>query len=180
MWNMRHDDHLWPACREWRGDDAYGYRAGEGHPKFMPRLPQLVEGRGIARWISDGNASVVEVSKFSDYRTLWTPDAMPEVIEFYERNPDHPDYGKWIRWSKKNFLRTYGPSAVQKFSKRSYLLRAPYHYSRHFMINKNEVVGKTKSETGADLVAFARAGNRWDSLDGYMIKNAYYIGGRWN
>ena len=67
MWNMRHDDLLWPKCYEWRGDDAYGYRAGEGHPKYMPILPKLVEGRGIARWMAPGDASVVEVPKLADY-----------------------------------------------------------------------------------------------------------------
>lgn len=180
MWNMRHDDWVWPRCHAWRGDDAYGYRAKEGHPKYLPRLPQLVEGRGISRWMSDGDASVAEVPKLADYRTLWTPDNLPEIVEFWERKPGAPHYGELVTWAKKNFLRTYAPSSLQKFSKRSYLLRDPRHVSYSYVFKKNEVPGKPKSETGADLVAFYRRGWRWDSYDGYMVKNAIYVGGRWN
>ena len=177
LWNMLHDDLLWPRCRSWRGDDAYGYRAGEGHPKYMPELPKLVEGRGIARWMAKGDSSVAEVLQFADYRTLWTEDNMPEIIEFFERKYGHPDFGKQLRLAKKNFLKMYSPSSLQKFSKRSYLLREPYHYSKHIMVQKNELYeGKYKP----DWVFFYRRGWRWDSYDGYMVKNGFYVGLRWN
>jgi len=184
MWNRRHDDHIWPMCKNWRGDDAYGFRAGEvfpeqgdEHPKFLPGLPKLVEGRGIARWMASADASVVEVPKLADYRTLWTPDNLPQVIEFYERKGGHPKFGELQRWAKKNFLRTYAPSSLQKFSKRSYLLREPYHISRHLMIKKRE---KYHGDYEPDTVAFFRKGWRWDSLDRYFVKNAFYVGLRWN
>lgn len=181
LWNMRHDDHLWPWCQKFRGEDAKGYRAGEGHPKYMPQLPTLVKGRGISRWMSHGDASVIEVPAFASFHNTWTLDNIPEVVEFYERNPGHPDYKKGlIRWSKKNFLRIYAPSALQKFSKRSYLERTPKHISWHYLIKKNEVIGIPKDQTGADLVALYRRGFRWDSYDGYFIEDAFYTGLRWN
>ena len=177
MWNMRHDDWLWPRCHAWRGDDAYGYRALEGHPKYMPELPQLVEGRGIARWISNGDASVVEVPKLTDYDTLWTPDKLPEVVEFLERKPENPEFGKLQRWLKKKFLRVYAPSSLQKYSKRSYLLRDPHHVSYSYIIQKNE---QYSGDYPPDWVAFYRRGDRWDSNDGYIVKDAFYTGLRWN
>jgi len=181
MWNMRHDDHIWPWCKKFRGEDAYGYRAGEGHPKYMPELPKLVEGRGISRWISLHDLSRVEVPKFNDYGNKWTINNMPEIIEFYERNPKNPNYGKdLLKYQKKNFLAIYAPSSLQKFSKRSYLLRDPHHISWHYMIKKREQIGVSKDKTGPDTVAFHRRGNRWDSIDGYMIKGAWYSGLRWN
>ena len=179
LWNMRHDDHLWPRNYQWRGNDAYGYRAGEGHPKYMPKLPKLVEGRGIARWMADGDSSVAEVPELSDYRKVWTPDNLPQIIEFYERNPGNPNFGKGLlKYSQKTFLKTYAPSALQKFSNRSYLLRDPKHVSLHKMIQKNEVVGDPNSK--ADWVLFKRKGCRWDSYDGYIIKDATFYGLHWN
>lgn len=183
LWNMRHDDLLWPMCYNWRGDDAFGYRAGEGHSKYMPELPRLVEGRGVARWMSAGDASVVEVPRFRDYEHKWTVENMPEVIEFFERKVGHPDFydghdaSRLIRWSKKNFLRTYAPSSLQKFSDASHLVRYPDHVSCHKMLKKNE---KYVGDDKPDLVVFYRRGWRWDSYDGYMIKNAFYAGLRWN
>jgi len=182
MWNMRHDDWLWPRSYAWRGDDAYGSRAPEGHPKHMPELPQLVEGRGIARWMAAGDASVVEVPELADYRKVWTPDNLPEIIEFWERRPGHKDFyeghdrGRLIRWAKKNFLRTYAPSSLQKFSKRSLLIRNPYHFSRHIMVHKNELF---TGDYKPDWVFLYRRGWRWDSYDGYM-KKGFYTGLRWN
>lgn len=178
MWNMRHDDHFWPRCHNWRGDDAYGYRAPEGHPRRMPKLPKLVVGRGIARWMADGDASVAEVPEFAGYHTEITDRHMPAQIEFVERKCGHPEYGKIKKMSTPEFLEIYAPSALQKFSERSWLKREPYHISHHYIIEKNE--DYCSRENGPDLVWLSRYGWRWDSFDGYFRKRAIYTGLRWN
>ena len=48
------------------------------------------------------------------------------------------------------------------------------------MIVKKEIVGVSKETTGADIVWFYRYGRRWDSLDDYYVKDAFYAGLRWN
>lgn len=180
MWNWKQNDRIWPMCKQYRGENALGPRA-EGYPdKFIPDLPVLIKGRGIARWMSSGDKSVAEVPAFADYKKRWTVENMPEIINFIERNPGNPNYGKKLTYAKKNFIRTYAPSSIQKFSRRSLLVRFPDHLSWHRMIKKNEVAGKSKKETGADLVLFYRNGIRWDSYDRYFIKKAIYFGLRWN
>lgn len=177
MWNRRHDDHLWPMCHDWRGDNAHGPRAGEGHQKYFPEVPKLIMGRGIARWMMAGDKSIAEVPAFFDYNKEWTPDNIPEVVEFFERKDGNPDFGKLLRWSKKNFLRYYAPSSLQKFSPRSYLIREPEHKSWHYMIQKRE---EYTGNYEPDTVLFYRKGWRWDSWDGFYVKNAIYFGLRWN
>lgn len=177
MWNMRSDDQVWPLCYRWRGDSAYGYRAGEGHAKFMPELPQLVEGRGIARWMARHDTSVVEVPEFADYRQIWRPDNLPQVIEFYERKGENPHFGQKLTMPKEEFLATYSPTPLQKFSKRSKLLLDPHHYSWHRMIQQNE---HYTGDDFPDWVVFYRIGARMDSFDSYYVLNAFYFGLHWN
>lgn len=180
MWNMRHDDHLWPFCHEWRGDDAVGPRAPVGHPKHKPTPPKLVKGRGIARWMSNGDTSVLEIPQLAGYHTEWTPDNFPKFVEAIERKGGHALEGKRMEISKEELFAQYGPSPLQKFSDRSLLITDPYHASYHQMIKRREVLGQSKEITGADQVAFFRYGWRWDSGDDYYVKAARYVGLAWN
>jgi len=176
LWNMRHDDHPWPFSRRYRGADAIGWRAGMDHVKFADKLPELVKGRGIARWMSEGDKSILEIDLFKDYKNIWTPENIPNKVEAVERQAG-AKFGEKYNITKEDLFYYYAPSSLQKFSKKSKLLRDPYHYSWHRMIKKRE---KYHGDYEPDTVAFYRFGARWDSGDGYFIKNAFYIGGRWN
>jgi hypothetical protein len=178
IWNMRHDDHSWPSCHEWRGDDARGPRAGEGHDKYFPPLPTLVKGRGIARWMARGDVSILEIPLFKDYSVTWTTATIPSTIEVIERKPGHSLYGSTQTITKEHLLSNYAPSPLQKFSDKSYLETYPTHKSYHIMLEKRETY--TGKPNGPDSVYFWRYGWRWDSYDDYYVKNAKYIGGRWN
>ncbi len=177
MWNMRHDDHGWPHCTEWRGDDARGPRAGYGHPKYFPPLPKLVKGRGIARWMSRGDLSVLEIPLFKDFKTEWTEDLIPLTLEVTERRHGNPQDGQTFTITKEYLLENYAPSPLQKFSNRSYLETFPTHRSYHIMFNKTEDVYGNGPD---DSVYFWRTGWRWDSYDDYYVEGAKYIGGHWN
>ncbi len=177
LWNMRHDDHGWPSCHNWRGWDARGPRAGEGHPKYFPPLPKLVKGRGISRWMSLGDYSILEIPLFSDYKQEWTEATIPDTLEVIERRQGHPDDGKTFTITKEFLLATYAPSPLQKFSNKSYLEVYPTHKSYHIMLNRTEDVYGNGPD---DTVYFWRYGWRWDSYDQYYIKGAKYIGGHWN
>ena len=177
MWNMRSDDQIWPWCKTFRGETAYGHQAGPGHDKYFPILPKLVKGRGIARWMTERDTSIIEIDLFKDYSKEWTPDNIPDKIEAIERQSGQ-NYEKQLILTKQELLSAYAPTALQKFSKKSKLLRDPKHQSWHYMIDKNETY---HDQTDAkDKVAFVRHGWRWDSWDGYFIKNATFIGLTWN
>lgn len=178
IWNMRHDDHGWPGCKEWRGDDAKGPRAGAGHDKYFPPLPTLVKGRGIARWMTVSDTSVIEIDLFKDYSTTWTVTNIPFTLEVTERNPGQPDFGVTNTITKEFLLGNYAPSPLQKFSDRSYLETFPTHKSYHIMYEKKETY--TGKPNGPDEIYFYRFGWRWDSFDSYYIKGAKFIGGHWN
>ena len=178
IWNMKHDDHRWPGCKQWRGDDAKGPRAGVGHDKYFPPLPQLVKGRGIVRWMTRGDTSVIEIPLFKDYSVTWTTSTIPAIIEIVERKPGHVLYGSTYTITKEYLLSNYAPSPLQKFSEKSYLETWPIHKSYHVMFEKRETyLGKPN---GPDSVYFWRIGWRWDSYDDYYIKGAKYLGGHWN
>lgn len=177
LWNMRHDDYNWPSCHGWRGDNAKGPRAGVGHDKYFPPLPQLVEGRGIARWMTVGDTSILEIPLFKDYEVTWTTSTIPNEIEVIERRKGNPNDGKTFTITKEYLLRNYAPSPLQKFSDKSYLEVYPYHKSYHIMLNKNENI---YGEGPDDDVYFWRYGWRWDSYDSYYIKGAFFVGGHWN
>jgi hypothetical protein len=178
MWNMRHDDHGWPGCKMWRGTDAYGPRAGVGHPKYFPPLPQLVKGRGIARWMTVADTSIIEIPLFKDYSVTWTTSTIPATIEVIERKCGANNFGETYTITKEQLLSNYAPSPLQKFSDKSYLETWPTHKSYHNMLEKKE--GYCDKDEGADSVYFYRYGWRWDSYDNYYVKGAKYIGGAWN
>ena len=182
MWGWRQDDRPWPMCRQVRGANAIGPRAKElgVDAKFKATPPKLVKGRGISRWMSVGDASVLEIPIFSNYEKLWTPNNLPEEIVAIERQGNLENTGKPMVISKTFLLQNYGPTSLQKFSDRSYLVREPYHISWHKMIKRREILGKPKDKTGPDIVAFSRYGDRWDSLDNYYVKKAFYAGLAWN
>jgi len=180
MWNMRHDDHLWPFCHQWRGDDAIGSLAPVGHPKHKPTPPKLVSGRGVARWMSDSDASILEIPQLADYHTTWTPDNFPKIVEAIERKGGHAREGERYEISKEELFAKYGPSPLQKFSDKSLLVVDPKHVSGHRMIKRREMLGESKTVTGADTVAFFRYGWRWDSGDNYYVEGAHYVGLAWN
>lgn len=182
LWNMRHDDNIWPLCHRFRGKDAHGPRALGFNvmSKYKATPPKLVEGRGIARWMARGDSSILEIPALSDVNTLWTTRNFPEHLEVFERKPEHPDFGKAKVMSQDLLFENYGPSALQKFSDESYLKRDPFHISYHKMIKRREVIGKGYDETGNDTVFFTRYGWRWDSLDDYYNKAAFFIGLAWN
>ncbi len=178
LWNMRHDDHVWPGCKEWRGDDAKGPRAGVDHDKYFPPLPTLVIGRGIARWMSTGDTSVLEIPLFKDYDVSWTTSTIPATLEVVERKCGAVNFGSTTTITKEYLLDNYAPSPLQKFSDKSYLETYPQHKSYHTILEKQETYcGKPN---GPDTVYFYRYGWRWDSFDNYYIKGAKYIGGHWN
>lgn len=181
MWNMRHDDNPWPLCKKFRGHDAYGPRARKLNScKFLMTPPTLVEGRGITRWMGIKDMSVLEIPLFEDYKNLWTPENIPDQFDAYERKPNHPNFGKKILMSKHGLFLVYGPTALQKFSDKSWLKRNPYHISYHKMLKRREAIGEGKDITGADRVWFYRYGWRWDSLDDYYNKRGAYAGLAWN
>ena len=177
MWNMRHDDHGWPTCHNWRGDDSFGPRAGVGHPKYFPPLPKLVKGRGISRWMTGGDTSIIEIPLFNDYKVEWTEATIPDTLEVIERRDGHPQDGQTFTITKEHLLANYAPSPLQKFSDKSYLETYPTHKSYHVMIRRTEDVHGNGPD---DSVYFWRVGWRWDSYDGYYVKGAKYIGGHWN
>jgi len=177
IWNMRHDDHGWPGCKQWRGNDAKGPRAGIGHDKYFPPLPMLVKGRGIARWMTQGDTSVIEIPLFKDYKVLWTTSTIPVTLEVTERLYGHPNDGKTYTITKEELLANYAPSPLQKFSDKSYLETYPRHKSYHVMIDKTEDYYGNGPD---DKVYFWRSGWRWDSYDSYYVKGAFYVGGHWN
>lgn len=176
MWNWRQDDRVWPLCRQFRGKNAFGPRALEHNvlTKYIKSPPKLVKGYNITRWMMPGDESVLHIPKFKG--KILTAETLPEMTEGYERNPANPRYGQLVRVK----LAWYGPTSLQKFEDDSWLYRDPSHYSRHKMIKRREVQGKPKEKTGADIVAFFRVGWRWDSIDNYYIKNAFYMGLAWN
>lgn len=178
MWNMRHDDHQWPSCKKWRGDDAFGPRAGEGHDKYFSELPQLVKGQGIARWMAAGDVSVIEIPLFKDYEVTWTTSTIPATLDIVERNCVRPDYGQTRTITKEYLLATYAPSPIQKFSEKSWLETSPKHVSYHTTLDKRE--DYCSKPEGPDKVYFWRSGWRWDSIDRYFVKGAFYVGGHWN
>lgn len=178
LWNMRHDDHVWPMCHKWRGDDAYGPRAGVGHDKYFPPLPQLVKGRGIARWLSVGDAKAIEIPLFKDYEVEWTTTTIPSTLEAVDRKCGSPTFGQTFIITKEDLLAEYAPSPLQKWSDKSWLEVYPKHLSYHKILKKNEdYCGKPN---GPDKVYFWRYGWRWDSFDNYYVKGAAYVGGHWN
>lgn len=178
IWNMRQDDHGWPKCQSFRGDNAKGPRAGEGHDKYLPPLPQLVKGRGIARWMSRGDTSVIEIPLFKDYSVTWTTSTIPATLEVVNRKCGDPNFGEVYTLTKEQLLASYAPSPLQKFSDKSYLETYPTHKSYHLIFKKNEdYCGKPN---GPDDVYFWRIGWRWDSYDDYYKEGGKYIGGRWN
>lgn len=177
IWNMRHDDHHWPGCHMWRGDDAKGPRAGEGHDKYLPPLPALVKGRGIARWMTRGDTSIIEIPLFHDYKVEWTTATIPSTLEVTERKCGASNEGQTWTITKEDLLANYAPSPLQKFSAKSYLETYPTHKSYHVMFNKTEDYCGNGPD---DSVYFWRYGWRWDSYDDYYIKGAKYIGGHWN
>jgi len=180
LWNWKQNDRVWPMCKAYRGDNAIGPRALEIYePKYKRTPPRLVEGRGIARWMSNGDQSVVDVKMFKDYSRIWTPSNLPDMIECVETQKNG-HFGEAYKFTRSEFLRTYGPSSLQKFTDKSYLKRDPYHISYHRMIKRKEQLHVSKDVTGADVVFFWRGGVRWDSLDNYFVKNAIYGGLRWN
>ena len=149
MWNWQQDDRVWPMCHEFRGENAYGPRAkglvvkGKTYDimkKFIPTPPKLVKGRGISRWMTVKDTSVIEIPLFDDYEKTWTPENIPEELEVIERNPGHPDYTKKKQMAKAQLLKDYAPTALQKFSDKSKLLRDPWHFSYHSMIQRREVI----------------------------------------
>lgn len=179
LWNMRHDDNEWPSCHKFRGEDAFGPLAGEGHDKYLPPLPQLVKGRGIARWMSSGDKKLIEIPLFKDYDVTWTPENIPATIEIVDRKCGSVTYGSTTTITKQELFAEYAPSPLQKFSDKSWLETYPYHVSYHIMFKKNEPYCGGKPE-GPDKVYFWRYGWRWDSLDNYYNKGGAYVGGHWN
>ena len=113
IWNMRHDDHVWPGCKQWRGDDAKGPLAGVGHDKYFPPLPRLVKGNGIARWMTRKDKSIIEIEVFKDYKTTWTIENLPLTVEVVERQSG-PNFGKVFTLTKEELLASYAPSPLQK------------------------------------------------------------------
>lgn len=182
MWNRRQDDRPWPLSRQFRGSNAVGPRAKEHGitAKFTPTPPKLVKGRGISRWMAPRDLSVLEIPELDDYKKVWTPDNLPPSIEVIERKGSLPNTGKKVRITKIYLMNNYGPSSLQKFSDKSKLLRSPWHFSQHKLLERRERLGVSRDLTGADRVAFYRIGGRWDSLDGYIVKNAVYAGLAWN
>jgi len=178
LWNMRHDDHEWPSCQNWRGDDAYGYRAGEGHDKYFPRLPQLIKGRGVARWMTPGDTSIIEIPLFKDYSVIWTTSTIPDTVEVTERRCGKSNYGQTFTLTKEELLSQYAPSPIQQFSDKSYVMTYPLHTSYHVMIKRKEEYCDPRDV--ADDVYFWRYGWRWDSYDEYYIKGGFFLGGHWN
>lgn len=180
LWNMRHDDNLWPACHDWRGDDAFGPLAGVGHPKYKQSPPKLVKGRGIARWMNAGDSSIIEIPLLANYREIWTPENIPAMLDVIERQGGVRQAGEHFQLTKAELFATYGPSPLQKFSDQSWLVCDPYHISWHKMIKRREYLGDKIDPEATDKVLFFRYGWRWDSGDDYYVKAATYIGLAWN
>jgi hypothetical protein len=175
---MRHDDNPWPGCHRFRGKDAYGPLAGEGHDKYFQALPKLVKGRGIARWLSVGDTKAIEIPLFKDYSVTWTTSTIPATLDVVDRKCGSATFGSTFTITKEQLFAEYAPSPLQKWSDKSWLETDPYHVSYHLIINKKETYcGKPD---GPDDVYFWRYGWRWDSLDNYYNKSGKYIGGRWN
>jgi len=180
MWGWKQNDRVWPMCQEYRGKNAFGPRAQTIFPpKYKSIPPKLVKGRGISRWISAEDKSILHVPMFQNYSRIWYPNNLPDIIEGFETQRNE-NYLKPIRFRRKDFVRLYGPSSLQKFSDRSYLVRDPYHISSHRMIKRREQLHVSKKETGEDTVWLWRFGWRFDSLDNYYVKKAVYVGWNWN
>lgn len=188
LWGKTHND--WPIFKNTpRGKTASGPRAarteaGTSHPQYLETPPKLVKGYGIGRWMAVGNQSVLYIPLF-DNDDMMTEADIPEIVQAKELKPSTPLFEKDIKIRKKTLLTFYGPSSLQKFTNKSYLLTAPFHVSGHRMIRQREHYAKTKAVTGADLVWFWRYGNRWDSLDDYYntrsaLGKSAYAGFRWN
>lgn len=180
LWNMRHDDNIWPFCHDWRGDDAFGPLAAVGHPKYKQSPPKLIEGRGIARWMTNNDTSILEIPQLSFYENLWTVDNLPEYLGVIERRHSNPRFGEHYEISKLELLDAYAPTPLQKFSDRSYLKLDPFHISWHKMIKRREFLGDKIDIDAEDTVMFFRYGWRHDSYDNYYVKSATYVGLRWN
>jgi len=179
LWNMRHDDYEWHSCHKFRGENAKGPLAGVGHDKYFPPLPVLVKGHGIARWMTAGDTSILEIPILKDYDITWTTTTLHNEMLVTERKCGHPNYGQTYTITKEDLLANYAPSPIQKFSDKSWLETYPYHVSYHTMIKKNEPYCGGKPN-GPDKVYFWRYGWRWDSLDNYYNKGGKYVGGHWN
>jgi len=178
LWNMRHDDNEWPGCHNWRGHDARGPRAGIGNPKYLPPLPVLVQGRGIARWMTANDESVLEIPLFKDYSVMWTTSTIPATLEVTERQCSRANYGETYTITKEELFEKYAPSPLQKFSDKSWLKVYPTHQSYHIMYKRNK--GYCGEGNIDDDIFFWRYGWRWDSGDNYYTKGGAFIGGHWN
>jgi len=170
LYNSRHDDHLWPWCHKFRGEDAYGPRAPRDHPKFLSSPPKLIKGYSIQRWVKSDPESIVRIESFMN-KWIMEKD-LPDRIEAIEMNPSQPDY----KQKKVIRLHEYAPSILQKFSKCHYLVCKPPHISWHFIIRDR---GEFPFEDGGSFKLFYRRGMRFDGYDNYYIKSGFYMGPNW-
>lgn len=173
-----HNDWPWPMSKLPRSLNARGPRCkgsacvcgGQG---FKAWPPKLVKGFGVARWESNGAGSILEIAGFAN---VWIDAGVygQEVIGV-ERNPGHPNFGAktlvkldWhaMPWADiDGGLAAYSPSALQKFSDKSWMQLDPGYTAGHRLIKRGQ--------DGDDKALFWRYGWRPDHVDVYYNFGPY-------
>lgn len=162
-WKKRkHND--WPFFLRWvpRSWNAFGPRCPEGSKGHKRWPPQLVKGRGIARWeaVFKTYHSIVIIPEFIN--TTIGPDVYNKTWDAIETHQGAPNFGKRVRVKlfKGYGEGLYSPSALQRFSKKGWMKLDPWYVAQWFLIKqKGKELGMGPEE---DYFAFNRQGYRPD------------------
>lgn len=172
----KHNDWIWPLSYIPRGANAFGPRCGKGNKGYLPWPPKLVEGKGVARWESDGATSIIEIPSLANIE-IKAKDVYGREFTYIERNVGRPDCGKiglvTLSWTEgMNIEGQYHPSALQKFSNEGWMRLDPDYYAWWKVLERRE----PKKD---DIVMFHRRGFRVDSLDQFYNFSLGFFGLRW-
>ena len=195
--NRLHND--WPPIvnhipRSW---NARGARCPRDSGGFLSWPPRLLRGKGIARWETTGANSIIYIKSLENVEV--TGDMIYGMsFDAVELNRGNPNYKKIIkvkfpqwrpakvwdelvndRYVQRIDFNDYHPSALQKYSRKGYMVLDPYYKAIWKWNNMKELDWELNDGTGEgpeDRVFFTRSGNRPDSLDGYYNADMIPIG----
>ncbi len=170
-----HDD--WPIGLRWipRSWNAKGPRCGEGNPGYKKWPPKLIEGYSVMRWQTTGDEKQILIPSF-DEKHLTSEYVKDLWVLAVDIKPGSPTYMDQFMVN----LNEYIPSTIQKYGSQKGWMKLDCGFQCGWrMITRRETPGKTKEETGEDLVWYWRWGWRCDILDGYYNWGPY-AGLNWN
>ena len=170
-----HDDWIWPLSKISRGWNAKGPRCGEGNPGYKKWPPRLVEGKSVVRWQKSGDKGEILIPSFNE-KYLTSEFVTDLKVLAVDVDSDS------ITFMEQAFvnLNDYIPSTIQKYGSTKGWMKLDCGFQCGWrMIRRREMPGKTKEQTGEDLVWYWRFGWRPDILDEYYNYGPY-AGLNWN